>query len=216
MIELNSAQTIMLSATVILSYTALGGYYSVVYTDIFQLTSTAIGLWVCVPYVLTNSAAGQLGPPQDDWIGMIENKDLSQIFDHMLTTIFGSIPCQVYFQGVLGSDNAFSAQMLSYLAAVGCLVLAAPSVIIGAVAKSTNFTAMGYPGPYNLLAEHRRNVMPTAIHYMTPSSVSTLGLTAITAAIMSSADSSMLSASCLITRNIYHFIIRPTVRKPTN
>ncbi|KAK8767049.1 hypothetical protein V5799_006161 [Amblyomma americanum] len=74
----------------------------------------------------------------------------------------------------------------------------------------TDFTAAGYPGPYNLHREHRKDVLATAIQYMTPPSVSTLGLTAIIAAVMSSVDSSMLSASSLITRNIYHFIFRPT------
>ncbi|XP_077508273.1 uncharacterized protein LOC144119567 [Amblyomma americanum] len=101
--------------------------------------------------------------------------------------------------------------MLSYLAAIGCLVLAVPPVVIGAIAKTTNFTAAGYPGPYNLHREHRKDVLATAIQYMTPPSVSTLGLTAIIAAVMSSVDSSMLSASSLITRNIYHFIFRPTL-----
>lgn len=52
------------------------------------------------------------------------------------------------------------------------------------------------------------------MHYMTPSYLSTLGLIAITAAIMSSVDSSMLSASSLVTRNIYHSIFRPAVRPP--
>ncbi|KAH9376656.1 hypothetical protein HPB48_005867 [Haemaphysalis longicornis] len=55
-----------------------------------------------------------------------------------------------------------------------------------------------------------REVLPLSIHYMTPKFVAILGLIAITAAIMSSVDSSMLSAGTLIARNIYHFVIRPT------
>ncbi|XP_077535636.1 high-affinity choline transporter 1-like isoform X2 [Haemaphysalis longicornis] len=99
--------------------------------------------------------------------------------------------------------------MLSYLSAFGCFFLAVPPAIAGAVAKSTNFTEAGYPGPFNLTEDDRGRVLPLVMHYLTPSYTSTLGLIAITAAIMSSVDSSMLSASSLVTRNIYHSIFRP-------
>ncbi|XP_077535635.1 high-affinity choline transporter 1-like isoform X1 [Haemaphysalis longicornis] len=102
--------------------------------------------------------------------------------------------------------------MLSYLSAFGCFFLAVPPAIAGAVAKSTNFTEAGYPGPFNLTEDDRGRVLPLVMHYLTPSYTSTLGLIAITAAIMSSVDSSMLSASSLVTRNIYHSIFRPDVR----
>ncbi|XP_075535422.1 high-affinity choline transporter 1-like [Dermacentor variabilis] len=103
----------------------------------------------------------------------------------------------------------FTAKMLSYLAAAGCCFLAVPPIIIGALAKSCNFTAAGYQGPFNLAEEERHKVLPHALHYMTPNFVAVLGQLAITAAVMSSVDSSMLSASQLITRNIYHIILRP-------
>ncbi|XP_077516135.1 uncharacterized protein LOC144126083 [Amblyomma americanum] len=47
------------------------------------------------------------------------------------------------------------------------------------------------------------------MRYLTPSFISILGLGAITSAVMSSADSSVLSASSLITNNIYYSILRP-------
>lgn len=43
-VNFNSSMSIIVSAAVILFYTALGGFYSVVYTDAFQMTTTAIGL----------------------------------------------------------------------------------------------------------------------------------------------------------------------------
>ncbi|KAH7961933.1 hypothetical protein HPB52_013614 [Rhipicephalus sanguineus] len=150
---------IMLSSGVILFYTTLGGLYSVIYTDAFQLASTIVGL--------------------------------------------------VYFQRVLCTGSVFNAKMFSYMAAASCVFLALPSIIIGAVAKSTNFTAAGYRGPFNLAEGERHKVLLYALRYMTPGSVALLGHIAITAAVMSSVDSSMLSASSLFTRNIYHFILRP-------
>ncbi len=45
---------------------------------------------------------------------------------------------QVYFQRVLSSKSAFRAQILSYVAAFGCIIMAAPAVLIGAIAASTS------------------------------------------------------------------------------
>ncbi|XP_037518241.1 high-affinity choline transporter 1-like [Rhipicephalus sanguineus] len=73
-----------------------------------------------------------------------------------------------------------------------------------------DFTALGYDGSHNLSKELRKDILPLAMQYMTPSVVAILGQLAITASVMSSMDSSMLSASSLITRNVYHFILRPT------
>lgn len=44
---------------------------------------------------------------------------------------------QVYFQRVLSSKSGHKAQILSYVAAFGCLIMAVPPVIIGAIAKVT-------------------------------------------------------------------------------
>lgn len=49
----------------------------------------------------------------------------------------GGIPWQAYFQRVLSSSSATYAQVLSFLAAFGCLVTAIPAVMIGAIGAST-------------------------------------------------------------------------------
>lgn len=49
----------------------------------------------------------------------------------------GGIPWQAYFQRVLSSSSATYAQVLSFLAAFGCLVMAIPAVLIGAIGAST-------------------------------------------------------------------------------
>ena len=47
------------------------------------------------------------------------------------------MPWQVYFQRVLSSKSAKRAQILSITAAFGCIFMAVPAVLIGAIAKST-------------------------------------------------------------------------------
>lgn len=51
--------------------------------------------------------------------------------------MLGGIPWQVYFQRVLSASSATYAQVLSFIAAFGCLVMAVPSVLIGAIGAST-------------------------------------------------------------------------------
>ena len=44
----------------------------------------------------------------------------------------------MYFQRVLSSRTATTAKVLSFVAAIGCLVMAIPPILIGAIAKSTS------------------------------------------------------------------------------
>lgn len=74
---------------------------------------------------------------------------------------------------------------------------------------NADFTMAGYPGPAVL--NNSLTVLPSAIRYMTPNTVTILGLTAITSAVMSSVDSSMLSASTMVTQNVYRNVLRPGV-----
>ena len=45
---------------------------------------------------------------------------------------------QVYFQRVLSAKSAARAQMLSFVAAGGCIIMAAPAALIGVIAASTS------------------------------------------------------------------------------
>ena len=42
---------------------------------------------------------------------------------------------QVYFQRVLSSKSASKAELTSYIAAFGCIIMAVPPVLIGGIAK---------------------------------------------------------------------------------
>ena len=56
-----------------------------------------------------------------------------------------------------------------------------------------------------------RLVLPLVLQYLTPPAVAVIGLGAVSAAVMSSADSSMLSSSTLFSRNIWKMVFRPRV-----
>ena len=51
--------------------------------------------------------------------------------------ICGGVPWQVYFQRVLSCKTANKARVLSFLASFGCMFMAVPAILIGAIGAST-------------------------------------------------------------------------------
>lgn len=65
-----------------------------------------------------------------------------------------------------------------------------------------------YDGPYPLTVQETSMILPMVLQYLTPDFVSFFGLGAVSAAVMSSADSSVLSAASMFARNVYKLIFR--------
>lgn len=168
--------------------------------------------WVCIPFCIHNKAVGPLTYPSNDWIGTVQRQDIGVWLDCGLLLVLGGIPWQVYFQRVLSCRSAFKAQLLSYVAAVGCIVMAIPAMIMGAVAKATNWNETALERP--LKESESALVLPLVLQYLTPGFVSCLGLGAVSAAVMSSSDSSILSAASMFARNVYKLIFRQNVSVP--
>ncbi|XP_072400612.1 high-affinity choline transporter 1 [Diabrotica undecimpunctata] len=207
-IDMDHRTSVMFSACVAVFYTLFGGLYAVAYTDVIQLFCIFIGLWMCIPFAWNNEHVAPLSSMEVDWIGYIKTEEIFYYIDYGLLLVFGGIPWQVYFQRVLSSKSAGRAQVLSYVAAVGCVLMAIPPVLIGAIAKATAWNETGYQGPYPLTVDETSMILPMVLQYLTPSFVSFFGLGAVSAAVMSSADSSILSASSMFARNVYKLIFR--------
>ncbi|KAL2737830.1 high-affinity choline transporter 1 [Vespula squamosa] len=207
-IDMDQGASVILSACIAVFYTLFGGLYSVAYTDVIQLFCIFIGLWMCIPFAWANPKVESLSSMEVDWIGEVKPEEYFYYVDYGLLLIFGGIPWQVYFQRVLSSKTAGRAQLLSYVAAVGCILMAIPPVLIGAIAKATPWNETGYHGPYPLTETETSMILPMVLQYLTPDFVSFFGLGAVSAAVMSSADSSILSASSMFARNVYKLIFR--------
>ncbi|KAM7311445.1 uncharacterized protein ISCGN_008352 [Ixodes scapularis] len=137
-VSIHAGLSIVVSAVVILFYTSLGGLFSVVYCDSFQIICTTVGLWTCVPFILTNKAVGQIGSDQGDWVGRIQLMDVPQLLDISAMTVFGGIPWQVYFQRVLSCKSVVNAKLLSFFTAMACFFLTIPAALIGAASKTAS------------------------------------------------------------------------------
>ncbi|XP_065362742.1 high-affinity choline transporter 1 [Calliphora vicina] len=207
-IDMDHRTSVILSSCIAIFYTLFGGLYSVAYTDVIQLFCIFIGLWMCIPFAWANEHVKSLTSMDVDWIGHVDPDQRWFYIDYGLLLIFGGIPWQVYFQRVLSSKTASRAQILSYVAAAGCILMAIPPVLIGAIAKATNWNETDYTGPYPLTVQETSMILPMVLQYLTPDFVSFFGLGAVSAAVMSSADSSVLSAASMFARNVYKLIFR--------
>ncbi|XP_009982168.1 PREDICTED: high affinity choline transporter 1-like [Tauraco erythrolophus] len=213
-LDIGGSLAIIISACTVILYTLLGGLYSVAYTDVIQLVFITLSLWVCIPFALVNSATESIyytathQSYQDPWMGKIEQQYLGRWLDDFFYLVLGSIPWQTYFQRVLSAASPGQARLISYLSALGCFLMAIPSVLIGAVAASTDWNQTSYGLPSPLERGESAMILPLVLHYLCPAYISVAGLGAIAAASMSSADSALLSASSMFAHNIYRKILR--------
>lgn len=215
-VGLDMTSSIILSALIAVAYTALGGLWAVAMTDVIQLSLLVIGLLVVVPVVL-HSVGGwesawtayraELGPaasffPSQTALGNY----YWNWWDYALLLTFGGIAWQVYFQRVLAARDEQTAVRLSVLAGLICLIAAVPAALIGIIGGVADWGSLQAAAPPDAAS-----TLPWVIRYMTPGWVAILGLGAIAAAVMSSADSSILSASSMAGWNVYRPLFRPGI-----
>ena len=74
-----------------------------------------------------------------------------------------------------------------------------------------NLTA--YTGPVPLTPEQHSFILPLALQYLCPPAVAVVGIGTLSAAVMSSADSSILSSATVFANNVYKNTVRLGVRQ---
>jgi high affinity choline transporter 7 len=220
--ELDLETSILVSASIAVGYTMMGGLWSVAYTDVVQLLFIIIGLGISIPFALDKIGGFEAALniyDQQIANGFTLFPDLSAFsgndpawgnsiwvwMDFALLLIMGGIPWQVYFQRVLSSNSDKSAVRLSILGGICCALMAIPAILIG-------LAGVGFDWSQSTLgaAPEPTMVLPYVLLEMTPPIIAALGLGAVAAAVMSSVDSSILSAASMFTWNFYRPMINPS------
>jgi high affinity choline transporter 7 len=213
---LETVPAIILSALVAIAYTAMGGLWSVALTDIIQLLLLLLGLFLVLPFALQN--VGGLDQAWQDYQEMFgpaasllpSEEALGSYYwywwDYAFLLVFGGIAWQVYFQRVLSARSENAAVNLSIFAGLVCLMAAVPAVIIGIVGAVADWEAMGLPA-----IPDSASTLPWVVRYLTHPWVAAIGLGAVAAAVMSSVDSSILSASSMAGWNVFRPLFRPQI-----
>ena len=217
-LEVEFDVAIVMSAGIAIIYTAIGGMRAVAMTDVFQITILVVGLFMALPFVmpaggiapLWSSYQSKFGTAAVPWPSRQWGDSFYLWWDYALLLVFGGIPWHVYFQRVLSSKNEATAQWLSFGAAGLCLIAAAPAVVIGMVCATTDWASLGLTGPENPAV-----ALPYVLKHLAPPAVALIGLGSLAAAVMSSVDSSILSASSMGAWNVYRPLVLRQAR-PAN
>ena len=203
--------SILVSAAVAIAYTVFGGLRAVAWTDVVQLLLIAAGLVVAAPFVVDAAGGFRVITEAFAAASFASPRDAISWSDYIVLLILGGIPWNVYFQRVLAARTPAAARTTSYAAGALCAAMALPPLMLGLAGARIDWATLPTGGVdvAATIAETPSMVLPLLLRYAVPTWIGVIGLGAVSAAVMSSVDSSILSAAALVAWNGYRRLWNP-------
>ncbi|UCF50346.1 MAG: sodium/proline symporter, partial [Thermoplasmatales archaeon] len=201
---------LILGFAIITFYTLLGGFFAVAWTDVFQ-GMLIVGILVILP-IIGIIRLGGLGEIFSK-VGQINIDALSPSFGYgglfFLLFAFASMS---WFFGYPGQPHILTRFMAikdekkiwnsTLIGMIWVIISLWGAVLIGIIGLSY---FQGLPDP--------EKVMPLLAMHLLPEWAAGIVIAAITAAIMSTADSQLLVASSSVVEDVYHKLLNPKVKQ---
>ena len=199
---------LLIAVSIILLYTWLGGYFAVAYTDLFQSLVMLIGMvWIfgaCLSHLGGFTAANQAVAAIDPSYLSVWGKDL--VHEGEWGTITGAV--LIFSIGYMGWPHVVTRHM----------AMDSPTSARAAGLYSTMWNLFFVSAPYLIgifaivilpdLADPEQAIFEVAGKLLPPA-VTGIVMAAIMAAIMSTADSILLQAGSIASRDIFQRFLRP-------
>jgi len=196
---------LLLASGIVIMYTATGGYLAVAWTDWFQLILLLIGiLLIGLPLALENGGTPaeltRALPPSYFDLGAWGWSAIGALTISITLSFITSMDA---YTRTFAAKSVRAAKRGALLAVVFIMPIAVAATWMGMSAATL------FPG-----IENSNDVLTTFVLEIFPSGLRGMMLVGILAAIMSSADICILTASANVTRDIYQRYINPDISQP--
>jgi SSS family solute:Na+ symporter len=198
------SQALLLASVIVISYTAFGGYLAVTYTDWAQFILLFVGI-VVIGIPIAISEAGSFSEMQA--VLPVGHFDIGawgwgKIIALVLSIVLSFFVTMDSFTRCFAARDAATARRGVLLAVVFMLPIAVAATWLGLA------SAVLYPE-----VEASNGILTTFVLGHFPTGLKGLMLVGIIAAVMSSADICILTASANLTRDVYQRYINPEISK---
>ncbi|HEX6005796.1 MAG TPA: sodium:solute symporter family protein [Burkholderiales bacterium] len=200
---------IMLGAAIVVTYTLLGGMYSVAWTDFMQMTLIIVGL-LYIAWVIGGEVGG---------VGKVvaharesgklvffpepELRDVLWFLGAAVTMMFGSIPQQDVFQRVTSARTVRISVWATVLGGIAYFIFAFVPIFLGYSASLIDPKLV-----QDFIQRDPQHILPTLILNHTPVFAQIMFFGALLAAIMSTASGTLLAPSVIFTENVLKRFLR--------
>ena len=188
---------ILISAIIVTIYTTLGGFRSVVATDVVQTIIIFIGVAIALPFVI--QAAGSpkeiiqnLAPLQDGQFFNFFSQGIIFVIGVFIIAIIYAIMSPENHQRLYASRDPKTAKRAGILAGIFYFIILSIVFMLGLVGL-TFFPDLANPD----------NFMPLLATQILPTWLGAILLASVAAGIMSSADTNLVTASSIIITDFY-------------